>query len=128
MALIKCHECGADVSTEAKTCPKCGAKPKTTTNKLAAIGGVALALFAIWFFLGGGLEQQAAKDMNNLEQQVASDTVAQYQIAKRSGEPMDACIHAGMVTAAFLQAKDEANYQAWKKTEQDDCAKAGIQK
>lgn len=28
MALIKCHECGAEVSTEAKTCQKCGAKPK----------------------------------------------------------------------------------------------------
>lgn len=26
MALIKCHECGKDVSTEAKACPSCGAK------------------------------------------------------------------------------------------------------
>ena len=25
MALMKCHECGSDVSSEAKTCPKCGA-------------------------------------------------------------------------------------------------------
>ena len=28
MALIKCHECGSEVSTEATACPKCGAKPK----------------------------------------------------------------------------------------------------
>jgi rRNA maturation endonuclease Nob1 len=28
MALIKCHECGKDVSTEAEACPSCGAKPK----------------------------------------------------------------------------------------------------
>lgn len=27
MALIKCRECGKDISTEAKTCPHCGAKP-----------------------------------------------------------------------------------------------------
>ncbi|MCL2297776.1 MAG: zinc ribbon domain-containing protein [Proteobacteria bacterium] len=28
MALIQCHECGKDVSTEAVACPGCGAKPK----------------------------------------------------------------------------------------------------
>ena len=27
MALIKCRECGKDISTEAKACPHCGAKP-----------------------------------------------------------------------------------------------------
>jgi len=26
MALVECHECGNEISTEAKTCPKCGAK------------------------------------------------------------------------------------------------------
>lgn len=32
MALVKCKECGSDVSTKAKTCPKCGAKaPKKTS-------------------------------------------------------------------------------------------------
>ena len=28
MALVKCHECGGSVSTEAKACPQCGVKPK----------------------------------------------------------------------------------------------------
>ena len=28
MALIKCHECGNEVSTTAKACPKCGAEVK----------------------------------------------------------------------------------------------------
>lgn len=31
MALVKCHECGAQVSTEAKACPGCGAKPQRPT-------------------------------------------------------------------------------------------------
>lgn len=32
MALVKCKECGEDVSTKAKACPKCGAKaPKKTS-------------------------------------------------------------------------------------------------
>jgi len=28
MALIKCHECGSNVSSEAASCPKCGATPR----------------------------------------------------------------------------------------------------
>lgn len=32
MALVKCHECGQEVSTEADKCPHCGAKPKKKTS------------------------------------------------------------------------------------------------
>lgn len=28
MALVKCHECGKDVSTQAAACPNCGAPPR----------------------------------------------------------------------------------------------------
>ncbi|HSH98414.1 MAG TPA: zinc-ribbon domain-containing protein [Methyloradius sp.] len=38
MALIKCHECGHEISTEAKACPQCGAEPKQKTGCLAYIG------------------------------------------------------------------------------------------
>jgi RNA polymerase subunit RPABC4/transcription elongation factor Spt4 len=31
MALKKCKECGTEISSEAKTCPKCG-KPSTATS------------------------------------------------------------------------------------------------
>lgn len=45
MALIKCKECGNDVSTEAKACPKCGAKvvvPRAT--KPASTGAIVIAV------------------------------------------------------------------------------------
>lgn len=32
MALVKCKECGAEVSTKATSCPKCGAKPPKKTS------------------------------------------------------------------------------------------------
>ena len=32
MALIKCKECGTEVSSKAKSCPKCGAKPAKKTS------------------------------------------------------------------------------------------------
>lgn len=36
MALIKCHECGSDVSTEAIACPKCGAPVKAPATETSA--------------------------------------------------------------------------------------------
>ncbi|MBN0552450.1 zinc ribbon domain-containing protein [Pseudomonas aeruginosa] len=45
MALIKCKECGAQVSNKAKACPSCGAKvPKSV--------GVIGWLFVIFIVLG----------------------------------------------------------------------------
>jgi hypothetical protein len=46
MALKSCRECGTAVSTEAKSCPSCGAKSPTRrpVNKLALVGAVGLFL------------------------------------------------------------------------------------
>lgn len=40
MALLPCHECGHNLSDEAKACPQCGAAPKGPTSrlKIAIIG------------------------------------------------------------------------------------------
>lgn len=35
MALVKCKECGGEVSNKAKTCPKCGAKVPVKTSALS---------------------------------------------------------------------------------------------
>lgn len=59
---------------------------------------------------------------------VCDDAVKQYEIAKRNGSPIDACVQAGFAAAAFLQAKEESSYAEWKRTESADCAKAGITK
>lgn len=126
MALIKCHECGTGVSTEAKTCPNCGATPRTASNKLMAIGTALFILIVALFFFGGGLEKQTAKDLDKIETQVADDAVRQYNIAKQNGGNMDACIQAGIVSGAFLQAKNQDRYQFWKQIEKTDCIKAGV--
>lgn len=61
MALIKCHECGNEISTEAESCPKCGA-PRTSVTKVKSqsyfkqkVSGVQIAaylfiaiLFIVW--------------------------------------------------------------------------------
>jgi hypothetical protein len=91
---------------------------------------VALVLMGLtgWYYFGGGLESQANRTMRDIQNKVAADAVAQYGIAKRNGSPMDVCVQAGLVTAAYLQAQDEPSYQRWKQTEKEDCSKAGIDK
>lgn len=65
-------------------------------------------------------------NMNSIYTKVANDAVDQYYIAKRSGDKMQTYVQAGMVCAAFLQAKDEENYKKWKEIEKEDAEAAGI--
>ncbi|WP_342632179.1 zinc ribbon domain-containing protein [Marinobacter alkaliphilus] len=50
MALVKCKECGSDVSTKAKACPKCGAKApkKTSLFTWLVTGFVAAAMIGVF--------------------------------------------------------------------------------
>ncbi|HKQ48545.1 MAG TPA: hypothetical protein VJZ71_10780 [Phycisphaerae bacterium] len=99
---------------------------KKNPNTGGAIIGLLVAIGAIWYFFGGGLEKQTAKDLNKIEQQVAADAVKQYEIAKRSGTAIDAYVHAGLVAAAYLQAQDESNYRKWKAIEKQEATRAGV--
>lgn len=47
MALVKCKECAKDISSEAKACPSCGAKPPKSSSRLAValIGIAAVAIY-----------------------------------------------------------------------------------
>lgn len=46
MAMIKCHECGNQISSEASACPQCGAKPKKQVGILGIIFAGMLGLLA----------------------------------------------------------------------------------
>ena len=97
-------------------------------SKISLKSIVVLIVFAItiWYFFGGGLEKQADRNMQTIENKVALDAEKQYQIAKNNGSAMDAYVQAGMVAASYLQAKDETNYKKWKGIEADEAKSAGI--
>lgn len=111
-----------------------------TVSTAQGVRNVAICVvagLAAWYFLGGGLEKhqaaqqqaataQVADTMRGIYDQVSKDAVEQYGIAKRQGSPIDICVHAGLVSAAYIQAKDEANYRAWKAKELEDCDRAGV--
>lgn len=46
MAMSKCKECGTEVSTKAKQCPKCGAPVKKKTSLVTWLVGI---LVGLWF-------------------------------------------------------------------------------
>jgi hypothetical protein len=71
-------------------------------------------------------QRHVEKEMAKIHNQVADDAVQQYEIAKRGGDKMQTCVQAGFVSAAYLQAKDEPNYNKWKATEKADCKAAGM--
>jgi hypothetical protein len=79
-----------------------------------------------WYFYGGGLDQQASADLSKIQNQVATDALAQYQIAKKGGDATQICVQAGIVSAALLQAKNEESYVKWQQVQKADCAKAGM--
>ena len=64
--------------------------------------------------------------MDDIRRKVAQDAVDQYQIAKRQGDKMQTCVQAMQVSAAYLQAQNEASYQNWKFIEKVDCRDAGL--
>ena len=72
--------------------------------------------------------QAIDNEMAKINNKVADDSIKQYEIVKRNGSAMESCVHAGFVAAAYIQAKDEANYKIWHDIEISDCAKAGINK
>jgi len=125
-----CSECKKEISADADPCPHCGKKNPRGPSKGATFVGTIVALAGAAWFLGGGaqrhVEKQAADDLAKIHNQVAQDAVAQFEMAKRSGDKMQACVHAGMVSAAFLQAKDEPSYRKWQATEKQECAAAGV--
>lgn len=64
--------------------------------------------------------------MSVIENHVVEDTIKQYEIAKKGGDPIEIYTHASLVVAACLQAKDEENYKKWKEIEREDAKRAGI--
>lgn len=92
---------------------------------LKIVFGIIAALFVLGMLLKG-FDRQVASDMQKIENQVAADAVKQYNIAAKHGSDMDAYVAAGMAKAAFLQAKDEANYHKWDSIESVWGKKVGL--
>lgn len=93
---------------------------------LKIILGVFISLVAIGFFFGGGIDEVAKSELNDIEIQVARDSEKQYQIVRKNGISMESYTQASTVAAAYLQANDEKNYNKWKKIADAEAKKLGL--
>jgi hypothetical protein len=62
MSLIKCGECGKEISSKAEVCPQCGAKPE---KKIGIVGKIFLgfiALFVLLSFIGSLVSNPTSTD------------------------------------------------------------------
>lgn len=141
---IKCKHCGSDLPDDAPIVIVKSSQPRTeTSNKAVAhkssdldtkadhvSGGTILITVLVvaggFWWVTGGFDKLVDKQMSDITAQVAQDSVNQYNIAKQQGDPIQICVQAGLVSAAYLQAEDQANYNKWKSIEAADCQRAGI--
>ena len=153
----KCPFCAAEIQDAAVVCKHCnraiGKAPGHhykslqlssapaiffTASPRNLIAIVVLATIAGWFRLGGGLTtfpsdmnkvQRPAvqRPVDDIHKRVLPEVLDQYNITKRNGSLIEICLHAGMVSAAYLRGNDEANYTKWKATEIADCKAAGME-
>lgn len=67
MALVKCKECQAEISSEAFDCPKCGAKLKkpsrTLLGKIVKYTFILFNVFMAWWLIAGvgGASEQVSE-------------------------------------------------------------------
>ena len=73
-----------------------------------------------------GCDAAVDAQMDNTYKKVSEDMVAQYEVAKKQGDKMQTCVQAGLVSAAYLQAQDDAKYTEWKSIEKSDCEATGL--
>jgi hypothetical protein len=122
--MITCDSCGNEISPKAVSCPKCGhPNPKAKHLSGSQIFWYLLAAGVIFWWLSGN---ESGGYMTNISNQVASDEVKKYQIAKQGGDKMQICVQAGIVSAAYLQAKDQTNHRLWNTVKSAVCDEAGV--
>jgi DNA-directed RNA polymerase subunit RPC12/RpoP len=114
MALIKCSECGREVSTQAKKCPQCGAKikkPKKPVSSIVALFVVAMGAFIIYGVIKGN---QQRDDKQSVEAaRVAALTPEQRAQEKADSSKRGAQLQLGAQGALALKhaAKDPEAFE-----------------
>jgi hypothetical protein len=83
---------------------------------------------ALWtlFLFAAGLFWAFGGSTWWINRQVSSQMEDEYKMAVKDGSPMDICVHAGLVSAGYLQSGDQEKYREAKSTERSACRAAGL--
>lgn len=95
MAIIKCRECGKEISTQADKCPHCGAKRKKIKLWLWIPLGLVVAFFGFGAIVGNTPEaKKKAQDRETIafcweEQSKKSNTQLESQFISKTCEQLE---------------------------------------
>lgn len=100
MALKKCHECGTQVSTEAKSCPNCGAPVKDQNAEfakqvLAGIAGIAI----VWMVLTASCSSDESEKEVADKKEAAAQTAPEPQPVQCKADDLQCNGDAGSISA-----------------------------
>lgn len=110
MALITCHECGKQVSTEAKNCPSCGAKiklPKKPTSKWV---WALLTVVGITMIIGVGSQDAEREAARKAEAAMTPEQAAQAK-ARKDKETKTMALAMTGANALKKSAKDPQTFE-----------------
>lgn len=113
MALIKCKECGAQISSTASTCPQCGAKPPAKTSVLTLIvGGFFVTVVGSCVYNIAG---QADRDAKRAAAEAAKSPEEKAKDKKAAAE--SAAVYSCMQTIKLnLKDPDSADFDGWSRS------------
>ncbi len=97
MALVKCKECGGKVSTNAKACPACGAKPPKKTSVVTW-----LVLATVVIVAGKGIFTDKPAEVAKTPEQTAAETAAAKQRSADAKIRQDAFLAQAIAKQAVL--------------------------
>ncbi|HMN55621.1 MAG TPA: hypothetical protein PKE15_00105 [Ottowia sp.] len=130
---VKCGDINLQASGEPmEACPACGAiysKAKSAAVPQQVAAGPVRALRRAETLLSVLIAAAALWALSPLwrgHDRAINDARERYAIAKTGGSAMEACVQAGIVATALLNAKRGDEYAAWKRVEQDDCRRASM--
>jgi hypothetical protein len=115
MALIKCRECKNEVSTSAKTCPKCGAKVKKPHSVIGGIFAVIFVVLMIGLISAGGEKPPQSAETVAKPAAASSGALASVEPAGPSIPPVgspDRWAKVGQATAPAPGKPDKSPQQA----------------
>ena len=104
MALINCHECKREVSTEAKTCPSCGAKVRLPKKPMSPTMKAFFVLLGVGVFASVAIESNRKEETTKAaEQRLASMTHEQRESEKTTKAKRDSQLQMAGAAASTLK-------------------------
>lgn len=82
MAVVRCGECGGQVSTKAKACPNCGARPPKTTSRVTWL----ITALIAFTFLGSMCSEKPPKTPEMVAAEKAKDAASELAESKKGRE------------------------------------------